>query len=148
MRNFCQSGSKGYKNSDTNMTPVGLEHCGLVALLSDIIYSPGSLYHFGLCVPWTGKLDWGRELGGFLCLGIRSCLSLFWTISQVIQGCLGKCTPDPKSWRVGKDTSKVAPCLAWKLCEGVNFVLFTTHSPAPDSVPGTKWVIDKYLLNE
>lgn len=60
-----------------------------------------SLPVWSLC-PWTGKLDWGRELGGFLSLGIRSCLSKFWTRSQVIQGCLGKCTPDPKSLRLGR----------------------------------------------
>lgn len=53
MRNFCQSDSKGDKNSVRNMTPVGLEHSGPVALLSATVYLPrgGGLHHFGLCVP-------------------------------------------------------------------------------------------------
>lgn len=39
------------KNSDMNMTPVGLEHSSLAALLSATIYVPSDLHCFCLCVP-------------------------------------------------------------------------------------------------
>ena len=47
---------------------------------------------FGPCGSWCGELGWGGLLGGIISLGIGSCLSLFWTRSHVIQGCLREYT--------------------------------------------------------
>ena len=138
MHILCQSGSKGYKHSDTNVASggPGVVRPGCPFLCHHLLTR--WLPWFGLCVAWNGEPGWGGLLGVILSLGIRSCLSLFWTRSHVIQGCLREYTPDPKSWSYSysSPSSSVKTPRRWHFCLVHHPWLSFWHK-----------VGDKYLLN-